>query len=53
MPGDLRKLVDHDPPELTVGRQYELLGLPQSTPYDQPVPLRESTLRIMARFDAL
>jgi putative transposase len=49
---ELRKLVDHDHPELTVSRQCELLGLPRSSLYYQPVPVRESTLRIMARIDA-
>ena len=49
---ELRKLVDHDHPELTVSRQCELLGLPRSSLYFQPVPVRESTLRIMARIDA-
>jgi len=46
------QLVDHDHPELTVSRQCELLGLPRSSLYDQPVTVRESTLRIMARIDA-
>ena len=50
---ELRKLVDHDQPELSVSRQCVLLGLARSTPYYQPVPVRESTLRIMARIDAL
>ena len=49
----LRKLVDHDHPELTVSRQCALLGLPRSTLYYRPMPVRESTLRIMARIDAL
>jgi putative transposase len=30
-----------------------LLGLPRSTLYYRPTPVRESTLRIMARIDAL
>ncbi len=30
---ELRKLVDHDHPELTVRRQFELLGLPRSLFY--------------------
>jgi putative transposase len=50
---ELRKLVDHDHPELGVSRQCALLGLPRSTLYYQPTPVRESTLRIMARIDAL
>jgi len=50
---ELRKLVDHDHPELTISRQCALLGLPRSTLYDRPTPVRESTLRIMARIDAL
>jgi putative transposase len=28
---ELRKLVDHDHPALSVSRQYALLGLPRST----------------------
>ena len=47
-----RKLVDHDQPELSVSRQCLLLGLPRSTLYYRPTPVRESTLRIMARIDA-
>ena len=50
---ELRKLVDHDNPELSLSRQCELLGLPRSTLYYRPTPVRESTLRIMARIDAL
>jgi putative transposase len=50
---ELRQLVDHDHPELSITRQCELLGLPRSTLYYKPVPVRESTLRIMARIDAL
>jgi len=49
----MRKLVDHDHPDLSVSRQCTLLGLPRSTLYYQPTPVRESTLRIMARIDAL
>ena len=49
----LRQLVDYDHPELSVTRQCELLGLPRSTLYYKPVRVRESTLRIMARIDAL
>jgi putative transposase len=50
---ELRKLVDHDHPELSVSRQCALLGLPRSTLYYRSVAVRESTLRIMARIDAL
>ena len=50
---DLRRLVDHDHPELSISRQCALLGLPRSTLYYRPTPVRESTLRIMARIDAL
>jgi putative transposase len=50
---ELRKLVDHDHPELSISRQCALLGLPRSTLYDRPTAVRESTLRIMARIDAL
>lgn len=45
-------MVDTDHPELSVSRQCALLGLPRSTLYYQPIPLRESTLRIMARIDS-
>ncbi len=48
-----RKLVDHDHPELSVSRQCVLLGLPRSKLYYRPTPVRQSTLRIMARVDAL
>lgn len=34
-------------------RQCELFGLPRSTLYNQPVPVRESTQWIMARIDVL
>ena len=50
---ELRKLVDHDHTELSVSRQCALLGLPRSTLYYRPMPVRESTLRIMAKVDAL
>ena len=50
---ELRKLVDHDHPDLSVSRQCALLGLPRSTLYYQPTAVQESTLRIMARIDAL
>lgn len=50
---ELRKLVDHDHPERSIGRQCALLGLPRSTLYFQPTAVRESTLRIMDRIDAL
>ena len=49
----LRKLVDPDHPELSISRQCALLGLPRSTHYYRPTPVRASTLRIMARIDAL
>jgi putative transposase len=49
---ELRKLVDHDHPELSDSRQCALLGLPRSTLNYQPTPIRESTLGIMARIDA-
>ena len=50
---ELRKLVDHDHAELSVSRQCALLGLPRFTLYYRPTPLRESTLRIIVRIDAL
>jgi putative transposase len=49
----MRKLVDHDHPELTISTECALLGLPRSTLYYRPTPVRDSTLRIMARIDAL
>jgi len=48
---ELRKLVDHAHPELSVSRQCALLGLPRSMLYYQPTPVRKSTLQIMARID--
>jgi len=50
---ELRKLVDHNHPELSVSRLCALLGLARSTLYYRPTPVRGSTLRIMARVDAL
>jgi len=50
---ELRKLVDPGHPELSISRQCALLGLPRSTHDYRPTPVRESTLRIMARIDAL
>ena len=50
---ELRELIDHGHPDLTVTRQCALLGLPRSTLYFQPVPVREYTVRIMARINAL
>ena len=50
---ELRKLVDPDHPELSISRQCALLGLPRSMHDYRPTPVRESTLRIMARIDAL
>ncbi|MFZ9974991.1 MAG: IS3 family transposase [Vulcanococcus sp.] len=38
---------------MNVSRQCALLGLPRSTLYYRPAPVRQSTLRIMARIDAL
>jgi putative transposase len=49
----LRKLVDYDHPKHSVSRKCELLGLPRSLLYYQSTPVRESTLQIMARIDAL
>ena len=51
---ELRKLVDHDHLDISVSRrQCVLLGLARSTLYYRPIPVRESTLRIMARIDVL
>jgi len=50
---ELRKLVDHEHPELSVRRQCALLDLPRSTLYYRPTAVCESTLRVMARIDAL
>ena len=49
---ELRKRVEHDQRVLTVSRPCELLGLPRSTLDDQPLPVRESMLRILARIVA-
>jgi putative transposase len=48
-----RKLVDHDHPERSISRQDAPLGLARSTLHYRPTPVCESTLRIMARIDAL
>ena len=37
----------------SISRQCELLGLPRSTLYYRPTPVRETTLRLMARLDAV
>jgi putative transposase len=50
---ELRQLVDHDHPDLSVSGQCALLGLPRSTLYYQPTPVHQSTLRIMAGIIAL
>jgi putative transposase len=50
---ELCRLVDGKHPELRISRQCELLGLPRSSLYFRPVPVREATLRIMARLDSL
>ena len=44
-------MVDQNHPQLSIRRQCELLGLPKSTLYYKPVPVRAETLRIMARID--
>lgn len=49
---ELRKLVDHDHPELSISRQCALLGVPRSTLYYRPKSVRESTLRVKAWLDA-
>jgi putative transposase len=50
---ELRKLVNHGHPGLSVSCQCALLGLPRSTLYYRPTPVPAPTLRIMARIDAL
>jgi hypothetical protein len=50
---ELRKLFDHDHPELSISRQCVLLGLPRSTLYYRPLLVRQSTLRIIARISGL
>ena len=50
---ETRKLVDPDHGQLTISRQCQLLGLARSTHYYKPVPVRDSTLAIMARIDAI
>jgi putative transposase len=52
-PCEFRKLVDSNYPELSVSCQCEILGLPRSTHYYRPTPVRESILGAMARIDAL
>ena len=48
-----RKLVDPGHPELSLSNQCALLGLPRSTLYYRPTPVRESTFRIIDRIDVL
>jgi transposase-like protein len=50
---ELPKLVDQDHPEISISNQCALLGLPRSTLSYPPSAVRESTLWIMARIDAL
>lgn len=50
---ELRKLVELDHPELSISRQCALLDLPRSSCYYLATPVLESTLRIMAKIDAL
>ena len=50
---ELPKLVDPDQPEPRISRPCAQLGLPRSTPDDRLTPVRELTLRITARIDAL
>jgi putative transposase len=47
----LRPLVDPDHPELSVRRQCELLGLPRSSLYYEPVPETADNLRLMRLID--
>ena len=49
---ELRRLVDLNHHQLKIRRQCELLGLPKSTLFYKPVPIRAETLRIMPRIDA-
>ena len=49
----LRKLDAPHHRQLSISRQCALLGLPRSTHYYRPPPVRELTLHIMARIDAL
>ena len=48
-----RRLVDPDHGHLTISRKCLLLGLARSTHYYKPVPVRDSTLAIMTRIDAI
>lgn len=48
-----RKLVDPDHGQLTISRQCQLLGLARSTNYYKPVPVRDSTMAIMAGIDVI
>jgi len=49
---ELRKLVNHEHPLLSVRRQCDLLGLPKSTLYYMPVAVDPQTLRVLDRIDA-
>ena len=46
---ELRKLVDHDHPELSVSRQCALLGHPRSTLHYQPTPVGMRSLSRWSR----
>jgi putative transposase len=48
---ELRTLVDHDNSERSIIRQCAHLGLPRSTLHDRTTPVRESTLRILAKIN--
>ena len=50
---ELRMRFDHGPPEHSIKRQAALLGLPCSTFYFLPVPMRKLAIRIMPRIEAL
>lgn len=50
-PEYLRALVDPTHPELSIRRQCELLGLPRSTLYYQPVPESDENLVLMRLID--
>ena len=48
---DLRELIEADHPQLSVRRQCELLGLPRSSLYYEPVPETAENLALMRLID--
>src|SRR5689334_3143388 len=50
-PEQMRPLIEGGHPELSVRRQYELLGLARSSLYYEPVPQTADNLRLMRLID--